>query len=95
VTPQFGASLADNSRVIIYNRNMFIVQATDVFKYKVILVFQQLFAFFKVCCFIPFQAKNDFSRLLLLKDTLHQSHLDPAKSEPGQVSIFLNFFLRL
>jgi hypothetical protein len=27
--PQFGASLADDSRVIIYDRNMFIVQATD------------------------------------------------------------------
>ena len=26
--PQFGASLADDSRVAIYNRNMFIVQAT-------------------------------------------------------------------
>jgi hypothetical protein len=26
--PQFGTSLADNSRVVIYNRNMFIVQAT-------------------------------------------------------------------
>jgi hypothetical protein len=28
VTPQFGVSLADNSRVIIYDHNMFIVQAT-------------------------------------------------------------------
>jgi hypothetical protein len=28
VTPKFGASLADNSRVVIYDRNMFIVQAT-------------------------------------------------------------------
>jgi hypothetical protein len=28
VTPQFGASLADNSRVVGYDRNMFIVQAT-------------------------------------------------------------------
>jgi hypothetical protein len=27
--PQFGASLADDSRVVIYDRNMFIVQATD------------------------------------------------------------------
>jgi hypothetical protein len=26
--PQFGASLADNSRDVIYNRNMFIVQAS-------------------------------------------------------------------
>jgi hypothetical protein len=26
--PQFGASLADDSRVVIYNRNMFMVQAT-------------------------------------------------------------------
>jgi hypothetical protein len=32
VTPQFGASLADNSRVIIYDRNMFIVQATESMK---------------------------------------------------------------
>jgi hypothetical protein len=30
--PQFGASLADNSRVIIYDRNMFIVQATESMK---------------------------------------------------------------
>jgi hypothetical protein len=29
-TPQFGASLADDSRVIIYDCNMFIVQATGV-----------------------------------------------------------------
>jgi hypothetical protein len=29
VTPQFGASLADFSRVIIYDHNIFIVQATD------------------------------------------------------------------
>ncbi len=28
MTPQFGASLADNSRVVIYDRNMFILQAT-------------------------------------------------------------------
>jgi hypothetical protein len=27
--PQLGASLADNSRGIIYDRNMFIVQATE------------------------------------------------------------------
>jgi hypothetical protein len=27
--PKYGASLADDSRVIIYYRNMFIVQATD------------------------------------------------------------------
>ncbi len=27
--PQFEASLADDSRVVIYNRNMFIVQATE------------------------------------------------------------------
>ncbi len=27
MTPQFGPSLADNSRVIIYDRNMFIVQS--------------------------------------------------------------------
>ncbi len=27
--PQFGASLADDSRVVIYDRNMCIVQATD------------------------------------------------------------------
>jgi hypothetical protein len=26
--PQFGASLADDSRVIFYNHNMFVVQAT-------------------------------------------------------------------
>jgi hypothetical protein len=26
VTPQFGASLADDSRVVIYDRNMFIVR---------------------------------------------------------------------
>jgi hypothetical protein len=26
--PQFGASLADDSGVVIYDRNMFIVQAT-------------------------------------------------------------------
>jgi hypothetical protein len=26
--PQFGASLADDSRDVIYDRNMFIVQAT-------------------------------------------------------------------
>jgi hypothetical protein len=32
VTPQFGASLADDSRVVIYNRNMFIVQATELQK---------------------------------------------------------------
>jgi len=31
VTPQFGASLTDDSRVIIYDRNMFIVQATAYF----------------------------------------------------------------
>ncbi len=29
MTPQFGASLTDNSRVLIYDLNMFIVQATD------------------------------------------------------------------
>jgi hypothetical protein len=29
VTPQFGASLSDDTRVIIYDRNMFIIQATD------------------------------------------------------------------
>ncbi len=28
MTPQFGASLADDSRVVIYDRNRFIVQAT-------------------------------------------------------------------
>jgi hypothetical protein len=28
VTPQFGASLTDDSRVIIYDRNMVIIQAT-------------------------------------------------------------------
>ena len=27
--PQFGASLTNNSRIIIYDRNMFMVQATD------------------------------------------------------------------
>jgi hypothetical protein len=27
VTPQFGASLTDDSRVIIYDHNMFIIQA--------------------------------------------------------------------
>jgi hypothetical protein len=32
--PQFGGSLADNSRVIIYDRNMFIVQATGFFLQK-------------------------------------------------------------
>jgi hypothetical protein len=26
---QFGASLTDDARVIIYDRNMFIIQATD------------------------------------------------------------------
>jgi len=30
VLPQFGAPLTDGSRVIIYNRNVFILQATDV-----------------------------------------------------------------
>ncbi len=30
--PQFGASLTDNSRVFIYDRDMFIIQATDVFQ---------------------------------------------------------------
>jgi hypothetical protein len=28
--PQFGASLTDDSRIVIYDRNMFIVQATGV-----------------------------------------------------------------
>ncbi len=28
MTPQFGASLADDSRVVIYDCNIFIVQAT-------------------------------------------------------------------
>ncbi len=28
--PQFGASLADDSSFVIYDRNMFIVQATEV-----------------------------------------------------------------
>ncbi len=27
--PQIGASLTDDARVIIYDRNMFIIQATD------------------------------------------------------------------
>ncbi len=27
--PQFGASLTDNARVVIYNCNMFIIQAAD------------------------------------------------------------------
>jgi hypothetical protein len=31
--PQFGASLVDDSRVITYDCNMFIVQATDLIKY--------------------------------------------------------------
>ncbi len=29
VMPQFGASLTDNSRVVIYNCNIFIIQASD------------------------------------------------------------------
>ncbi len=32
VMPQFGASLTDDSRVVIYDRNMFIIQATDMVK---------------------------------------------------------------
>jgi len=28
VTPQFGASLTDDARNVIYNRNLFIIQAT-------------------------------------------------------------------
>jgi hypothetical protein len=31
VTPQFGASLTGDSRVVIYNRNIFIIQATGIF----------------------------------------------------------------
>ncbi len=30
--PQFGASLTDDSRIVIYDRNMFIVQSTEQFK---------------------------------------------------------------
>jgi hypothetical protein len=30
--PLFGASLTDNSRVIIYNRNLLIIQATELSK---------------------------------------------------------------
>ncbi len=29
MTPQFGASLTDDYRVVIYDRNMFIIQAAD------------------------------------------------------------------
>ncbi len=29
MTPQIGASLTDDSRVVIYDRNMFIIQAAD------------------------------------------------------------------
>jgi hypothetical protein len=34
VSNKFGASLTDNSRVVIYNRYMFIVQATGVIVHK-------------------------------------------------------------
>jgi hypothetical protein len=34
---KFGASLTDDARVIIYNRLMFIVQATDDTKFKIYL----------------------------------------------------------
>jgi len=34
VTPQFGASLTDYARLVIYDRNMFIIQGTDVAWYK-------------------------------------------------------------
>ncbi len=48
------ASLTDDTRFVIYDRHMFIVQATDVSEKMETLVFSQLFTFFKVRCSIKF-----------------------------------------
>ncbi len=44
MTPQFGVSLTVNSRVLIYDHNMFIIPATDV---RVMTIFQFSIAFDK------------------------------------------------
>jgi hypothetical protein len=48
VITKLESSLTDDARVIIYNRHMFIVQATDVSKQWENLVFQHLLTFYKV-----------------------------------------------
>jgi hypothetical protein len=37
VVKKFGASLTDNARVVIYDRHMFIVQATNLSTFKTLL----------------------------------------------------------
>ncbi len=50
---QFGVSLTDDTRSINYDRNMFIIQATDVSKYEYMFVYKQLFTFLKHA--VPFK----------------------------------------